>query len=215
MPGAGRREPAGPRAEDAAGFVLSVGTIDRRKNQAVLLRIWSRLKNGIGAPALPVLVLAGRPNLAGFDEIARPLKAAGKLVIIDGATDGELAWLYRNCLFTVFPSLREGYGLPVAESVAFGKLCIASDLAEVREVAGDAIWTCNSRSDGKLADCVRQAIEDKAGRLAIERRLQARGPGRLWEDSLAAIRETIAECEHGPSIPDRAKKGRLRGAAQV
>jgi hypothetical protein len=52
--------------EDAAGFVLSVGTIDRRKNQAILLQVWSRLIGQIGAPALPALVLAGRPNFAGF-----------------------------------------------------------------------------------------------------------------------------------------------------
>jgi glycosyltransferase involved in cell wall biosynthesis len=189
-----RRPSAAP--DDAAGFVLSVGTIDRRKNQAILLRVWLRLIGQVGAPALPVLVLAGRPNLAGFDEAARLLKATGKLVVLDKATDGELAWLYRNCRFTLFPSLREGYGLPVAEGLAFGKLSIASDLPELREIAGDAIWTCDSRSELQLAACVRRGLEDNAGRAAAERRLQARGPGPSWEDSLAAIRDAARECEH-------------------
>jgi glycosyltransferase involved in cell wall biosynthesis len=183
---------------DAAGFVLSVGTIDRRKNQAILLRVWSRLIGQLGGPALPALILAGRPNLPDFDEAARPLKAAGKLVVLDQATDGELAWLYRNCRFTIFPSLCEGYGLPVAESLAFGKLSVASDLAEVREIAGDAIWICDCRSELQVAACVRRGIEDEAGRAAVERQLKARAPVPSWDDSLAAVRHAAQECERGP-----------------
>ena len=186
-----RRPAAAP--DDAAGFVLSVGTIDRRKNQAILLRVWSRLIGETGASALPALVLAGRPSLPGFEEMARPLRAAGKLVVLDSASDIELAWLYRHCLFTVFPSLCEGYGIPVAESLAFGKLCIASDLAELREAAGDAIRTCDARSELVFAACIRHGIKDGAGRLAIERRLRTRGPARPWADTLAAIREAATE----------------------
>ena len=95
----------------------------------MLLDLWHALGATSGAP-LPVLVLAGRENLPGFAERARPLRAAGKLVLLDRPDDVELAWLYRHCRFTLFPSLAEGYGLPVAESLAFGKRCIASDLPE-------------------------------------------------------------------------------------
>jgi glycosyltransferase involved in cell wall biosynthesis len=59
----------------------------------------------------------------------------GRIVIFDNVPDGELVWLYRNCLFTVFPSHYEGWGLPVVESFALGKPCVCSTAPAVLEAA--------------------------------------------------------------------------------
>ncbi|HMB08316.1 MAG TPA: glycosyltransferase, partial [Isosphaeraceae bacterium] len=58
-----------------------------------------------------------------------------RIRIFDNLGDAELAWLYRNCLFTVFPSLYEGWGLPVVESLALGKPCICSTAPAVVEAS--------------------------------------------------------------------------------
>ena len=56
----------------------------------------------------------------------------GKLIVVEDPTDAELAALYQGCQFTVFPSLYEGWGLPVTESLAFGKPCLASSATASR-----------------------------------------------------------------------------------
>ncbi len=132
-----RRAPATVRVR-ADGFVLSVGTIDGRKNQAALCRLWPRLRAALPGRA-PQLVLVGRDDV-GLDTLSDEVAAlmeAGDILVLQGVADAELAGLYDACLFTAFPSLSEGYGLPVAESLAHGKLCVASDLAVIRDHAGD------------------------------------------------------------------------------
>jgi glycosyltransferase involved in cell wall biosynthesis len=54
-------------------------------------------------------------------------------------SDAQLDWLYTHCMFTVYPSVYEGWGLPVAESLAYGKLCISSNTSSMPEIAGDLI----------------------------------------------------------------------------
>ena len=119
------------------GYVLCVGTLDRRKNTLPLLRVWQRLAEVYGA-ALPPLVLAGKcgwyPD--GGAELAAALEALGpKVLWVDGPQDAELTYLYQNAAFSVFPSLYEGWGLPVGESLWFGRPCISSNASSLLEVA--------------------------------------------------------------------------------
>jgi glycosyltransferase involved in cell wall biosynthesis len=139
---------------DIGNFVLSVGTIDVRKNQALLCRIWNELADSFGADNIPQLVLVGRDDIdiASADPTASCLFVADRIVALNGLTDGQVAALYKACLFTAFPSLAEGYGLPVAESLQYGKLCISSSLAPVRERTGDLAWYFRPDDfDGALA----------------------------------------------------------------
>jgi glycosyltransferase involved in cell wall biosynthesis len=62
-----------------------------------------------------------------------------KIILLDGIDDIALDWLYKNCRYTVYPTMYEGWGLPVAESLVYGKLCIASESSSVPEIAGDLI----------------------------------------------------------------------------
>ena len=76
------------------------------------------------------------------------------IAVAETPSDAELAFLYRNCRFTVFPSLYEGWGLPIGESLWFGKLCIASKTSSMPEVGGDLV----DYVDPKDADSLQQAI---------------------------------------------------------
>ena len=109
--------------------MLCVGTIESRKNGLSLLRAWQRLPAEMGEAAA-ILVFAGRYGKIGGPDFREELAAghgpAADVRVIDMPSDSELAWLYRNCLFTVYPSFVEGWGLPVGESAWFGKYCIAS-----------------------------------------------------------------------------------------
>lgn len=118
-------------------FVLAVGTLDIRKNQTCLLgayRLLSKMDKGL----LPKLVLAGRRGWIDSNipfQIEHDRDLEGLVEVVTDATDRELEGLYGRCLFTLFPALYEGWGLPVAESLKHGKLCISSDTSSMVEIA--------------------------------------------------------------------------------
>ena len=61
-------------------------------------------------------------------------------------SDEELAWMYKNCAFSIYPSFYEGWGLPIAESAFYGAPCLASSTSSMPEVAGSAVDYFNPAS---------------------------------------------------------------------
>ncbi len=121
-----------------ARFVLYVSSIDIRKNHALLINAWRQCIENDGSSNVPNLLFVGRDGWRGdeiVDAVNRDETLQNKVHLLQDVTDGELAWLYRNCMFTVYPSLYEGWGLPVAESLAHGKLCITSNATSTKEIA--------------------------------------------------------------------------------
>src|SRR5207302_11239749 len=104
----------------AQRFLLCVSTIESRKNQQTLCRAYARLVHW-GVADLPLLALAGGIGHGGQDvinEIGFDRRLAGRVVALVGCSDADLAALYRGCLFALYPSLYEGWGLPVSEALA-------------------------------------------------------------------------------------------------
>lgn len=125
----------------AGGYVLSVGTVEIRKNHHLLLDVWEMLVSALGREKTPPLVVAGRRGWLATETLARLTRTPslrGIVSFIEGPTDAELAWLYRNCEFTVFPALYEGWGLPVSESLDFGKMCLTANCSSLPE-AGEGL----------------------------------------------------------------------------
>ena len=126
-----RVEP-GPAAGD---YFLCVGTIESRKNHALLLAVWERLCAAQCDP--PRLVIAGRWG-TGADGVRAALAASamagGRITIVEACDDAALAALMQGARAMLMPSLAEGFGLPMAEALALGIPVIASDLPCFREV---------------------------------------------------------------------------------
>ena len=173
-------------------FALSVGTIDRRKNQALLLKIWARLVAELGASSVPQLVLAGRNELEGIDSKTADLLRNGHATILSGATDRIIGGLYRSCLFTIFPSLSEGYGIPVAESLSAGKLCLASDLPVIREFAASLVWYFDPEDETSAYEVVREAIERADRRALAEQLIRERFTPAPWAATLRSMTDAMA-----------------------
>lgn len=121
-------------------FVLCVGTFEVRKNYTLLYYAYKQAhRAGI---KLPKLVIAGRAGWLTEDIrqiMAKDPDTAQSIMHLTNITDRKLAWLYQNCLFTVQPSFYEGWGLPVAESLYYGKLCLSSDTSSMPEIGGDLV----------------------------------------------------------------------------
>ena len=108
-------------------FVLSVSTIEIRKNHLLLLKIWAECIHE--GRTMPRLVIVGRlgwdvTELQKWSDHAPELQDTVSLCL--DVDDDELIAMYRDCAFTVFPSRVEGWGLPITESLAYGKACIHS-----------------------------------------------------------------------------------------
>ena len=119
-------------------FILSVGTFQIRKNHEVVYRAllqWLRETPEEERKNLPIFVFAGRSGWL-VEQLVKEMKSDERVqnhLMLIHPSDDELEILYKNCLFTVLPSLYEGDSLAMAESLACGKLCIASDVPPLRE----------------------------------------------------------------------------------
>ncbi len=121
-------------------FLLCVGTIEARKNHALLYYVYKLAKQK--KIEVPPIVVAGRRGWKSddiFEIINTDPETKDSFVFLESASDEELAWLYKHCRFSVYPSFYEGWGLPIAESIAYGAPCVASNTSSMPEVAGDVI----------------------------------------------------------------------------
>ncbi|MBP1776194.1 MAG: hypothetical protein H6Q86_2204 [candidate division NC10 bacterium] len=122
-------------------FILYVSTIERRKNHETLYRAYTRLIDE-GRADLPLLVFVGMPGWGVNDlmsDLHSDFRIRPYLRILNQVSDNDLSLLYEKAYLTVYPSLYEGWGLPVAESLAHGRFCLASGAASIPEVGGDLV----------------------------------------------------------------------------
>jgi glycosyltransferase involved in cell wall biosynthesis len=109
-------------------FVLSVSTVEIRKNHILLAKLWSEMTRS--GRSLPHLVVVGKIGWDA-DEFLRWVRHApeleGRVHVLADVDDDELVAMYDAALFTVFPSRAEGWGLPITESLGRGKACVHSD----------------------------------------------------------------------------------------
>lgn len=173
-------------------FCLTVGTLEPRKNHELLIWIWERFANqGVD---IPPLVIIGKKGWE-IDKVTRRLeqnvRLRSRLVWLQEVSDNDLAWAYRNCSLFLFPSLYEGWGLPVSEALAYGRPCISSNSSSLPEAgAGRAILL-----DPRDLPAWSAAIQDffKGESSAAE----PYPTPRSWEDSLRdLLRPWLGNREH-------------------
>lgn len=177
-------------------YLLTVGRVAESKNQARLLEAWARVLEA-GQDAGLQLVIVGHLNkkYRALNEVlqAKP-QLQERVRFIGNASDEDLDALYRGCYFTVFPSLIEGYGLPAAESISYGKFCLASNAASIPEAAGEHAAFFNPRDVDDIHAKLVQFIQDPALLHEREARIRAT-PLKSWaeatEDLLAKARQPL------------------------
>lgn len=165
-------------------FVLCVGTIEARKNHLYLLNVWNTLdREGVD---LPLLVLVGRLGwrVTDLKEQLQSLRYVNDTIkIFSDVSDADLASLYDRCLFTIFPSFVEGWGLPVGESLARGKIAVASSAASIPEVGGKFAVYIDPHNLHSGVDAVRRLLTDASYRESLEAVIRHEFRPRTWEEA--------------------------------
>jgi alpha-1,3-rhamnosyl/mannosyltransferase len=166
-------------------YLLFVGQVSTRKNLVRVLRALARLGAGV-----PPLVVAG-PRRHGWEEVRdehRRLALGERVRFLGHVREGELAPLYAGARALVFPSLDEGFGLPVVEAFACGVPVLASTAGALPETAGGAALLVDPLDEGAIAEGMRRVLEDEVLRVDLSAKGRARAAELTWD---AAARRTL------------------------
>jgi glycosyltransferase involved in cell wall biosynthesis len=174
-------------------YVLSVSTIEVRKNHVLLAKLWAEcIREGV---EMPKLVLVGRYGW-DIDELRRWVDYAPELqdsfVICADVEDDELIELYRDALFTVFPSRIEGWGLPITESLGYGKVCIHSTDPAQLEASQGLMPALHPDDLPNWKSEVLRMVNDDEHRGALEARIASQFQMRTPAEYCATFEEILA-----------------------
>jgi glycosyltransferase involved in cell wall biosynthesis len=165
-------------------FFLFVGTLEPRKNISGLIDAWREVRQTHNID----LVIAGRTR-ADFP----PLAAEPGLRVLGPVPDEDLPELYSAARAVVYPSLYEGFGLPVLEAMQCGALVVTSRDPAIMEVAGDAALFVDARDTGELAATLASIAEAPHNFAPLRERALRRAKQFSWRLTAELTQEVYAE----------------------
>ncbi|RKX31967.1 MAG: hypothetical protein DRP71_12645, partial [Verrucomicrobia bacterium] len=182
---------------------ICVGTIDPRKNHRTLIAALDHLHQR--HPSLDLRVTLIGNAYAGSNDLVRLVRDACErlpgLEWIQGAEDRELVEAYRDCHFTIFPSVLEGFGIPVLESMWHGRPCICSTSGTVGESAsGGGCATVDVTNSDDLADAILRMARDEPFRRQLTNEAKSRVL-RTWREQALDLVETLSHAVPRYQIP--------------
>ena len=182
--------PASPGPAGGRPYVVAVGTLEPRKNLPALLDAYALVRRDL--PEL-ALVLVGGQGWGG-DPVAQRAAELGlgdDLVRTGYLPQGALPGVVAGARAFCWPTLFEGFGMPVAEALAAGVPVVCSDDPSLDEAAGDAAWRAPARDPEAIAGAIRRAVVDDAERARRIEAGRAHAATLTWEACATVFVETI------------------------
>lgn len=167
------------RALISAPYLLHVGGAEPQKNQEAVLSAFGELCRDENFDHR--LVLVGGRHLGDEGATRISPRAAGRIVRLSGLGRAELQILYEHCAVFIFPSLYEGFGLPILEAMSNGAPVVAASTSSLPEVAGDAALFVAPGDSTAIAQAVRRLLQDET----LREKFRAAGFARAREFSWA------------------------------
>nr|MBC7244916.1 glycosyltransferase family 4 protein [Chloroflexota bacterium] len=183
-----------------ARFVLSLGTLQPRKNFERLVEAYSQVKRETGDEIQ--LVIAGALGWM-YDGIFKKVEALGLQGVVHFpgyVADDDLPALYSMADLFVFPSLYEGFGLPPLEAMACGTPVITSNVSSLPEVVGDAAWMVDPLDVGALANAMRQMLSEAALRSQMIARGLIQARYFTWSRAAEKLLDVYQAVQHGMTL---------------
>jgi glycosyltransferase involved in cell wall biosynthesis len=151
----------------SGGYILFVGTYESRKNVERLIRAFARVKQRNPRAAEIKLAIAGNAGTSKFSDrskqiqhLIEELNLQDQIILCGYVPDEQLPSLYRGAAMIAFPSLHEGFGLPIIEGFASGVPVLTSNLCSMPEIAGGAAMIADPYNIPELAEKIEQLIFD-------------------------------------------------------
>ena len=160
---------------------------------------------------VPTLVFAGRVGWMVADlmqQLRNSNFLGGKIVLVEDPSDAELEQLYQGCLFTLFPSFHEGWGLPVTESLSFGRPCIISNATSLPEAGGALARYFDPDNATEATAIIRDVLLHPEAIPAWQERVVREFRPVPWRETAEAVLRVLQRPASPSGSPSRA--GRLR-----
>ena len=175
------------------GFILAVGTVEPRKNYSRLLAAYRRLRSRPGAvpivigrkAGVPQLVIAGRPGWAYGDTLQR-IQAEPGVRFLGHVDEPTLAALYQSASMLAFPSLYEGFGLPLLEAMAAGLPAVIGRSGALPELAAGAAVEVDPEDVESIAAGLEKLLSDPALRKKLTEAGRRRAAEFTWDRAAAS-----------------------------
>lgn len=192
------QRPKALRKIDKDKFWLNVGTIEPRKNQKTLIEAYLQYLN-LGGKQYPLVLAGGKGWLMeDFKQYIEKLGIEDKILIIGYVSDKELIWLYRNCYANLYPSLFEGFGLPVLEGMQFGAATLASETSSIPEITEDSAILIKPKEIDEWAENMFLLSQYPEKRNKLRETAKKQAAKFKWRKSAEALLELYEEAEASP-----------------
>jgi glycosyltransferase involved in cell wall biosynthesis len=182
--------PFGRCYRHARPYLLSVSNRRAHKNEPLLFRAYAGSRSSKECD----LLVTGNCN-AALAELMASLDIEARVHFLGRVSDIELAELYRGAVALLFPSLYEGFGLPVVEAFASATPVITSRTAALPEISNGAAMLINPKSLEEIRDSIDQVTEDSALRKVLIERGLERARSFTWDSVVARLRGATQELE--------------------
>jgi len=172
-------------------FVLSVGTLEPRKNIKGLVQAFSRLPQSL-RKTFP-LVLAGAKgwHMAEIEEVINPLLSRGEIILLGYVAQQDIPLLYAAATVFAYVSLYEGYGMPVAEAMCSGTAVLTANVASMPEVAAGCAELAEPDNIEQISDKLKELLEDGSKRQELQKRAKVASENYRWENSASRLVEVF------------------------
>jgi alpha-1,3-rhamnosyl/mannosyltransferase len=177
----------------AGGYLLSVGTIEPRKNLAGMLRAYRQLPGALRRRYPLVIAGAYGWNSAGLMEEIRQLRDGGEVIYLNYVPEPQLPALYAGAAVFTYCSFYEGFGLPVLEAMSSGVPVVCADTSALPELCAGNALLADPRDSDAIALALQRALEDQAWRQRARYGGLAISAGYTWQGTTAALVEIFRE----------------------
>lgn len=191
------RSTVAARHRVAEGYILYVGTLQPRKNVSTLVDAYARFRRRTGLPHK--LLIVGKPKYK-FEAVFAAIERSGvadDIVFAGFVPDEDLPTYYNAADVFVFPSLYEGFGLPVLEAMACGTPVICSTASCLPEVVGDAGLLAEPQSSEAFCDALERVLGNPAQAAVLRERGLRRAAGFTWDRTARATLEVYHDVAQG------------------